>query len=97
MKSEAYLNYKTFIGKNPDYIERLFQSFLFKSSPQGLYGYLIDYIIKEKYPDAPSIRGNFREGTGSKDYDILTLEDYQKTIRKLMDIERSKNKSELSR
>lgn len=44
----------------------------------------------------PSIRGNFREGTGSKDYDILTLEDYQKTIRKLMDIERSKNKSELS-
>ncbi|MRZ58059.1 hypothetical protein GKD68_25715, partial [Parabacteroides distasonis] len=59
--------------------------------------YLIDDIIKEKYPDAPSIRGNFREGTGSKDYDILTLEDYQKTIRKLMDIERSKNKSELSR
>lgn len=97
MKSEAYLNYKTFIGKNPDYIERLFQSFLFKSSPQGLYGYLIDDIIKEKYPDAPSIRGNFREGTGSKDYDILTLEDYQKTIRKLMDIERSKNKSELAR
>ncbi|MBC5645869.1 hypothetical protein H8S77_23625 [Parabacteroides sp. BX2] len=97
MKSEAYLNYKTFIGKNPDYIERLFQSFLFKSSPQGLYGYLIDDIIKEKYPDAPSIRGNSGEGTGSKDYDILTLEDYQKTIRKLMDIERSKNKSELSR
>lgn len=92
MKSEAYLNYKTFICKNPDCIEMLFRGFLFKSNPQGLYGYLIDDIIKDKYPGAPSVRGNYREGV-----DVPTLEDYQKTIRKLMNIERNKNKNELSR
>ena len=77
MKSEAYLNYKTFICKNPDYIEMMFRCFLFKSNPQGLYGYLIDDIIKG--------------------VDVPTVEDYQKTIRKLMNIERNKNKNELSR
>lgn len=45
MKSTAYRNYKNYISKHPEYINLMFQSFLFEG-PKGLYGYLIDDIIE---------------------------------------------------
>lgn len=55
MKSKSYLAYKTYIYNNPEYINLMFLSFLFKEI-RGLYSCLVDDIIQTKYTSAPSIK-----------------------------------------
>lgn len=62
MKSEAYQAYKTYICNDPEYINLMFKSFLFKQF-KGLNGYLIDDIIQTRYPLAPSIRAYVEKRT----------------------------------
>lgn len=91
MKSAAYQNYKAYIYKNPDYINLMFQGFLFDESPKGLYGYLIDDVIKNKYPQAPSIRECVEKADNRDDERFAVLQ-WQKRIWELMNQE--KNASE---
>ncbi|WP_101688478.1 hypothetical protein [Dysgonomonas massiliensis] len=91
MKSTAYQNYKDYIYENPDYINLMFQGFLFSESPKGLYGYLIDDIIKNKYPQAPTIR-EYVEKTDNRDDEQFAVLHWQKRIWKLMN--QKKNDSE---
>ncbi|MBK5722101.1 hypothetical protein JGH11_14580 [Dysgonomonas sp. Marseille-P4677] len=91
MKSTAYRNYKTYIYENPDYINLMFQGFLFSESPKGLYGYLIDDIIKNKYPQAPTIR-EYIEKTDNSNDELFAILQWQKRIWQLMNQE--KNNSE---
>lgn len=89
MTSTAYLNYKSYIYAHHEYINLTFQSFLFEESPKGLYGYLIDDIIRKKYSKAPSIR-DFVKHTDNKDDEKFAINDYQKKIWRLMNLERKK-------
>lgn len=86
MKSVAYRNYKACIYENPGYINLMFQGFLFSESPKGLYGYLIDDIIINKFPQAPSIR-EFVEKTDNRDDEQVAVREWQKLIRNLIDRE----------
>lgn len=86
MASSVYKDYKTYISEHPDYINLMFLGFLFKESPKGLYGYLIDDIIKSCYPEAPSIRV-FVEDTDNKDDETFAILKYQKRIWRLMNQE----------
>lgn len=93
MTSSAYKDYKSFIGEHPDYINLMFQGFLFQESPRGLYGYLIDDIIRYRYPEAPSIREAV-ETTDDSDDEAFAVLGYQKEIWRLMDREREKKREE---
>lgn len=77
MKSVAYQNYRDYIYENPDYINLMFRGFLFKESPKGLYGYLIDDIIKNKYPQVPSIRESV-EKTDNRDDELFAILQWKK-------------------
>lgn len=92
MTSDAYKKYKSYVCKYPEYINLMFQSFLFQKSVKGLYGHLIDDIVKYRYPDAPSIwimatKANHK---GSETTAIL---EYQKRIRLLINEERNKKEN----
>ena len=91
MTSSAYKDYKSFIGEHPDYINLMFQGFLFQESPRGLYGYLIDDIIRYRYPEAPSIREAV-ESTDNKDDEAFAVLRYQKKVWRLMNGGREKKK-----
>lgn len=93
MTSSAYKDYKSFISEHPDYINLMFQGFLFQESPKGLYGYLIDDIIRYRYPEAPSIREAV-ESTDNKDDEAFAVLGYQKKIWRLMNEEREKKKED---
>lgn len=56
MNSEEYVKYKEFISYNPVAICFMIDGFLFEENPQGLFGYLVDDIVKSIYPKAKSIR-----------------------------------------
>ncbi len=87
MKSEAYLDYKSFLNEHWEYMNLMFQSFLFRESPKGLYGYLIDDIVQSRFPDAPSVR-DFVEKTDNRDDEIFAVNDWQKRIWRLMNLEK---------
>lgn len=92
MTSDAYKKYKSYVCEYPEYINLMFQSFLFQKSVKGLYGHLIDDIVKYRYPDAPSIwimatKANHK---GSETTAIL---EYQKRIRLLINEERNKKEN----
>lgn len=94
MTSSVYKDYKSFISAHPDYINLMFQGFLFQESPKGLYGYLIDDIITYRYPEAPSIREAVKSTDNSDDEAFAVLK-YQKGIWRLMNREREKKKEEV--
>ena len=86
MKSKAYQAYKTYICNNPIYINLMFKSFLFKQF-KGLNGYLIDDIIRAKYPSAPSIR-TYVEKTDDSDDERFAVYEWQRKIWFLMNKEK---------
>lgn len=92
MTSDAYKKYKSYVCKYPEYINLMFQSFLFQKSVKGLYGHLIDDIVKYRYPDAPSIwiMATKAKHKGSETTAIL---EYQKRIRLLINEERNKKEN----
>lgn len=75
MKSKSYLAYKTYIYNNPEYINLMFLSFLFKEI-RGLYSCLVDDIIQTKYTSAPSIK-TFVEKTGNFDDERFAVYKWQ--------------------
>lgn len=78
MSSDAYKEYKTYIGNNPRYINLMFQSFLFENA-KGLNSYLIDDIIQSKFPEVPSIRV-FIDKTVNKDDECSAINAYKKKV-----------------
>lgn len=86
MKSDAYLNYKSYLYDHWEYMNLMFQSFLFQESPKGLYGYLIDEIVQNRFPEAPSIK-DFVENTDNRDDEIFAVNNWQKRIWRLMNRE----------
>ena len=89
MKSEAYQAYKTYICNDPEYINLMFKSFLFKQF-KGLNGYLIDDIIQTRYPLAPSIRA-YVEKTDNSDDERFAVYKWQRKIWFLMNTEKRIN------
>ncbi len=92
MKSDAYKNYKAYICNNYEYINLMFQSFLFKNT-KGLNGYLIDDIIQTKYPEIPSIR-TFVDKTDNEDDELFAINEYQKKVWFQMNNEQRKREHE---
>ncbi len=92
MKSDAYKKYKSYICKHPEYIDLMFQSFLFQESVKGLYGHLIDDIVKYRYPEAPSI-WIMATKANHKDSETTVILKYQRSIKQLINEERNKKKS----
>lgn len=86
MKSDAYKAYKTYLCNNPDYINLMFQGFLFTEPSAGLCGWLVDDIVKSRYPTAPSLV-EMTAGTDNKDDEMFAKLKYQKAIWLLMNKE----------
>lgn len=86
MKSEAYNKYKAYLCENTYYINLMFQSFLFAESSAGLCGYLVDDIVRSRYPTAPSIRAMTRN-TGNQDDETFVKLNYKKAVWQLMNKE----------
>lgn len=92
MRSDAYKKYKSYICKHPEYINLMFQSFLFQESVKGLYGHLIDDIVKYRYPEAPSI-WIMATKENHKDSETTAVLKYQKCIRLLINEEKNKKEN----
>lgn len=92
MTSDTYKKYKSYVCKYPEYINLMFQSFLFQKSVKGLYGHLIDDIVKYRYPDAPSI-WIMATKANHKDSETTVILEYQKRIRLLINEERNKKEN----
>lgn len=82
MKSEAYTAYKQYLHENKDYINLMFQSFLFNNL-KGVHGYLVDDVIQSKYPSAPSIR-SYIDKTDNADDEKFAVYEWQRKIWILM-------------
>lgn len=87
MKSDAYKRYKAYLCENADYINLMFQGFLFTEPSAGLCGFLVDDIVKSRYPTAPSIRAMTTE-TDNQDDEMFAKLNYQKAVWRLMNKER---------
>lgn len=87
MQSAAYKAYKQYLCAHPEYINLMFQGFLFKCI-KGLYGFLIDDIIQTRYPAAPGIR-DYVDRTENADDERWTVYEWQKQVWRLMNKERS--------
>ena len=87
MKSDAYKAYKQYLHENKDYINLMFQGFLFNNL-KGLNGYLVDDIIQSKYPYAPSIR-SYIEKTNNVDDEKLAVYEWQRKVWYQMNKEKS--------
>lgn len=87
MKSEAYNKYKAYLCENTYYINLMFQSFLFTEPSAGLCGYLVDDIVRSRYPTAPSIRAMVTK-TGNQDDETFAKLNYKKAVWQLMNKER---------
>lgn len=92
MTSDAYKKYKSYICEYPDYINIMFQGFLFQESVKGLYGHLIDDIVKTRYPNAPSV-WIMTANTNNKDDERSIVSKYQKRVGQLMNEERNKKEN----
>lgn len=82
MQSDTYQMYKMYVCNNSEYINLMFQCFLFKKI-RGLYSYLIDDIIQTKYPSAPSIR-TYIDKTDNSDDERFAVYEWQRQIWVLM-------------
>lgn len=82
MKSEAYKAYKQYLHENKDYINLMFQGFLFNNL-KGLHAYLVDDIIQSKYPSAPSIR-SYIDKTDNADDERFAVYEWQRKVWFLM-------------
>lgn len=87
MKLKTYRKYKAYLCENADYINLMFQGFLFTESASGLCGYLVDDIVKSRYSAAPSIRA-MTSGTDNPDDEMFAKLKYQKAVWRLMNEER---------
>ena len=87
MKSDAYKAYKQYLHENKDYINLMFQGFLFNNL-KGLNGYLVDDIIQSKYPYAPSIR-SYIDKTDNVDDEKLAVYEWQRKVWYQMNREKS--------
>ena len=87
MKLEAYRKYKTYLCEHADYINLMFQGFLFTEPASGLCGFLVDDIVKSRYPTAPSIRA-MTSGTDNPDDEMFAKLKYQKAVWRLMNEEK---------
>ena len=87
MKLEAYRKYKTYLCEHADYINLMFQGFLFTEPASGLCGFLVDDIVKSRYPTAPSIRA-MTSGTDNPDDEMFAKLKYQKVVWRLMNEEK---------
>lgn len=92
MTSDAYKKYKSHICEYPYYINLMFQGFLFQGAVKGLYGHLIDDIVKTRYPNAPSI-WIMATNTNNKDDEISAISKYKKRICLLINEERNKKEN----
>lgn len=90
MKSDSYHAYKQYLHYNKDYINLMFQGFLFNNL-KGLNGYLVDDIIQSKYPSAPSIR-SYIDKTDNVDDEKFAVYEWQRKVWFLMNGEKSKSK-----
>lgn len=88
-KSDAYKAYKAYLCKNPHYINLMFQGFLFTEPSAGLCGWLVDDIVQNRYPTAPSLQKMAAE-TDNKDDEIFAKLNYRKIIWRLMNEEKNK-------
>lgn len=88
VKSDAYKAYKAYLCQNPDYINLMFQGFLFTESAAGLCGWLVDDVVQSRYPSAPSLQKMAAEIDNEDDEMFVKLK-YQKAIWKLMNQEQS--------
>lgn len=93
MKLDAYRKYKAYLCRNTDYINLMFQGFLFTEPASGLCGYLVDDIVKSRYPTAPSIR-TMTSGTDNPDDEMFAKLKYQKAVWRLMNEEREATSDE---
>lgn len=89
MKSDAYIAYKQYLHENKDYINLMFQSFLFNNL-KGLHGYLVDDIIQSKYPSAPSIR-SYIDKTDNADDEKFAVYEWQRKVWFLMNTTQENN------
>ena len=89
MKSEAYKAYKQYLHENKDYINLMFQGFLFNNL-KGLHGYLVDDIIQSKYPSAPSIR-SYIDKTDNVDDERFAVYEWQRKVWFLMNTTQENN------
>ena len=87
MKLEAYRIYKAYLCENADYINLMFQGFLFTEPASGLCGFLVDDIVKSRYPTAPSVR-DVTLGTDNPDDEMFAKLKYQKAVWRLMNEEK---------
>lgn len=87
MKLEAYRKYKAYLCEHADYINLMFQGFLFTEPASGLCGFLVDDIVKSRYPTAPSIRA-MTSGTDNPDDEMFAKLKYPKAVWRLMNEER---------
>ena len=88
MKSDAYKAYKQYLHENKDYINLMFQGFLFNNL-KGLNGYLVDDIIQSKYPFVPSIR-SYIDKTENVDDEKLAVYEWQRKVWYQMNITQEK-------
>lgn len=79
---KPYRRYKDYIARHPEYINLLFQSFLMEE-PNGLHGYLVDDLIQNVYPQAPSLRA-FTGPTDNADDERMAIYRWQRQIWRLM-------------
>lgn len=89
MTSDAFRNYKLYVCECPGNINQMFQSFLFQGSVKGLYGHLIDEIVKTRYPDAPSI-WIMATNVNNEDDEKGIISEYQSRISQLINEERNR-------
>lgn len=88
-KLEAYRKYKAYLCENADYINLMFQGFLFSETASGLCGYLVDDIVKSRFPEAPSVR-TMTAKTDNPDDEMLAKLKYQKAVWRLMNKENTR-------
>ncbi len=89
MKSHTYKTYKQYLHENKDYINLMFQGFLFNNL-KGVHGYLVDDIIQSKYPSAPSIR-SYIDNTDNEDDERFAVYEWQKKVWFLMNMAQENN------
>ena len=89
MKSEAYKAYKQYLYENKDYINLMFQGFLFNKL-KGPHAYLVDDIIQSKYPSAPSIR-SYIDKTDNADDERFAVYEWQRKVWFLMNTTQENN------
>lgn len=89
MKSDAYIAYKQYLHENKDYINLMFQGFLFNNL-KGLHCYLVDDIIQSKYLSAPSIR-SYIDKTDNADDERFAVYEWQRKVWFLMNTTQEDN------